>query len=100
MASPPRSATGSGGRLLRGLEAVSEALAQLGQLGRNDRYAIGVRFPFTGPIVLMIILRRVPVGERFDRRYHLPAMVLVGAHDRRLGGVTLAIVQGEDGAAI
>ena len=45
------------------------ALAELGQLGRDDRLAIGIARAFAGPIILVIILGRIPGRGRLDRRH-------------------------------
>jgi tRNA A37 threonylcarbamoyladenosine synthetase subunit TsaC/SUA5/YrdC len=60
-----------GGRLHPRLEALAELL----QLGRDDRDAIGVALALAGPIILVIILGRIPFAHRLDGRHDAAAML-------------------------
>src|SRR5687767_423164 len=73
-----------------------EALAELLQLGWDDRDAVGVALPLAGPVILVIILGRVPFGLRLDGCRDLAVILLIGPLDRRLRRVALGFVLRED----
>src|SRR4030095_2556233 len=84
----------------RALNPRLEALPQLLQLGRDDSQAVGVLLAFAGPIILVIILRRIPFGLGLDGGDDRLVLFLLRPFDggARLG--FLALVLREDGRAI
>src|SRR3546814_10511206 len=81
-------------------QPVGEALAQLRELGRDDREAIGAALSFAVPIGLVMILGGIPVRGRLDRGDDRGRPVRLVARDGRARGILLRGVQREDGAAV
>src|SRR6476619_3000044 len=84
----------------RALEPGLEALAKLLELGRNRREAVGIALPFARPIILVIILGRIPFAHRLDGRHHAAVIVLVRAIDCLSRQALLLRVLGEDGRTV
>ena len=69
-----------GQKLIRA-QSFGKALAQLRELRRDHRHAIGIALAFALPIGLVIILGGIPVGRVFDRRDDRRRLVGLRARD-------------------